>query len=280
MLRKNEFVFIWIGILLLLPLFIIKEGNVFGFLGILRLLMACLFVVFAPGYALLATLMPGKSQIGILERLSFSFALSIAILSIMALILDHLPWGITLWPVIIFLVGFTLVMTFLAIYRRSRLPDQERVLFPQFNIRQRWQGQSPFRKIAFCCVIATVSLGMVGFITTFSQPNPNAFFTDFYMLSVNRAADMYPSRPDESVTVRLGIDNNEQTSGIYTILVYLDGEQLFTTDPIPVGVGQRWENDFAVSIGDTGSPHVIAFQLMRNGGTTPYRSLRLEIQAP
>ena len=65
-------------------------------LQILRAVFGLLYVLFIPGYCLQAFAMPSRSELDGKERLALSFGLSLALIPALALILDRLPWGITL----------------------------------------------------------------------------------------------------------------------------------------------------------------------------------------
>jgi uncharacterized membrane protein len=278
--RRNEFLIIWPCILILVILLALGKGSSSGVLGAIRLVIGCLFIAFVPGYALAAALLPKPTQLGFLERISISFALSIAVLSVMALILDRLPWGISLWPSVVFLVGFSLLMTVVALIRRSRLPDDECSLVPLVDVRKLWQMQSGFERLALGVMAGVVLIGAIAFSIVYARNHSGIATTEFYMLSPDGLADYYPSETTTNVTLRLGIGNYEHKPMTYTIHVFVDGQDLLATDPILVSAGQRWENDLAIPIPDSGNGHRIDYQLFRSGDTMPYRSLRLEIHSP
>jgi uncharacterized membrane protein len=276
--RKYDFLFIWAGILLLLFFLVIGQTSTSGILGSIRLVLGCIFVIFVPGYAILAVIQPKSSQIGLLERISLSFGLSIAVLSVMAIILDLLPWGITLWPIAIFLTGFMMVLTILAVIRRRSLSQEERFLNSSFNFIQWWQKQTSVLRVAFGAVVVVMIIAILSIVVLLTLPKPP--YTEFYLLSPEGVADLYPSTLKNSVTVRLGIVNNESTKESYTIFILIDGHPLFRTDPILVDIDQRWENNFSIALPVDQTGHLLEYQLFRVGDSVPYRTLRLQLQAP
>ena len=278
--RKNEFLFIWSGIIALIILLIPEKASSSGVLGLLRLIFGCLFIAFAPGYTLLAALLPKSTQISFLERIAISFALSIAMLSIMALILDRLPWGITLWPIVIFLCSFTLLMTMIALVRRRRIPEAERYLISSFNLRQWWQNQPAFNRTVFGLLVGATLLGGIAFSIVYSVNHSGDPTTEFYMLNPDGIADYYPSTTSANLAVKLGIGNDEHKNQTYRIDVLVDGQLLLKTDPIQIENGQRWEDDLAIPVPIAGDSHTIEYQLFRSSDASPYRILRLEIHAP
>jgi uncharacterized membrane protein len=278
--RKNEFLFIWPGIVVLLILLAMGNAGSSDVLGAIRLVFGCLFVAFVPGYALLAALLPKPTQVGFLERISISFALSIAVLSVMALLLDRLPWGITLWPIVIFLVGFSLLMTVFSLIRRSRLTEEERFSIPVGEIWTWWKELSKLNQTAFGLLAVAVLIATTAFSIVFSANHAGIATTEFYMLSSEGLADYYPTGTTPNVALKFGIGNYEHTPQTFTIHVLVDGQFLLTTNPILVDADQRWENELAIPISDTTISHTIDYQLFRTGDTIPYRSLRLEIHSP
>jgi len=281
MFRRNEFVFLWIGIFLLL-LAILFWGEMFSLtiLGIVRLLLGSFFVLFAPGYAMTVVLLPGAKDIGLLQRLSISIGSSIALLSIMALILDRLPWGITLWPIVIFLTGFTFLMTLLALFRRGRLPVKERFAIPSVNLRMWWQQRTTVERATLGIMMAILLAGVLVFTSLFTAPDIP--YTEFYMLGSGQVADMYSigHGNSETITVRLGITNFEGISETYTIGVLVDQNFILEISPIFLPQGKRWEDNLTIANPGGGISHTIEYQLLRQGDSAPYRTLRLELQAP
>jgi uncharacterized membrane protein len=69
--------------------------------NVLRIIIGLPFVLFFPGYALVAALFPKKGDLGSIERVAFSFGLSIAVTVLVGLILNCTPWGISLYPILL-----------------------------------------------------------------------------------------------------------------------------------------------------------------------------------
>lgn len=71
-----------------------------------RIISGLLFLLFFPGYGLIAALFPKKRNLGGVGRLALSFGLSIAVMPLMGLILHYFPWWIGLYPILISLTVF------------------------------------------------------------------------------------------------------------------------------------------------------------------------------
>ncbi len=266
--------------LLLILLLLVGQEDASVILRGFRLVIGGFFILFVPGYSLLAVIFPKKDQIGFLERLSISAALSMAILAIMALILDRLPWGISLWPIVIFLTGFSLIMSLFAMIRRYHSPLEEKGLLPVINIRQLWMNLPLGQKLIIGIFLLVSILGLSFFPFSTGSDSSHPPYTEFYMLSSAGVADLYPSGTGGDINVKLGIANFEKTSQEYTILVLLDGRQFLWTDSIPLQTGQRWENYLSFTLPEGETVQSVEYQLFRRAETAPYRTIRLEIQSP
>src|SRR3972149_42796 len=65
-----------------------------------RIILGLPFVLFFPGYALMAALFPRKDDIDPIERVALSLGLSIAVVPLIGLALNYSPWGIRLDPIL------------------------------------------------------------------------------------------------------------------------------------------------------------------------------------
>ena len=63
---------------------------------------------------------------GVLERIALSFAMSIAVVPLLGLILNYTPWGIRLEPILYSVASFILITSIIAWLRQKRLPQAER----------------------------------------------------------------------------------------------------------------------------------------------------------
>ena len=114
-----DLILIIIFSLLMVPLALLTAGP-----G--RIVVGLAFVLFFPGYALIAALFPKKDDLDGVERLALSFGLSIAVVPLIGLGLNYTPWGIRLYPILISLLTFIIIMAIVAWYRRRRLLPQNR----------------------------------------------------------------------------------------------------------------------------------------------------------
>jgi uncharacterized membrane protein len=203
----------------------------------LRVIFALPMILFIPGYTLIAALFPGKEDLDGLERLALSFGLSIAVVPLIGLILNYTPWGIRLDPIVISLVALTTVFTFLAQYRRSILPGENRFVVPfrktfediKADIYK--QGQSRSDKILSTVLIIAVVAAMGSTIYIIAVPKEGEKFTEFYILGPGGKAADYPTQfPAGQVqSLIIGIGNHEYRNVTYTVETILLNQTFNTT---------------------------------------------------
>lgn len=95
---------------------------------IVRSALGVLFVLWFPGYTLVKTLFPtfarskekADKNLDVVERIALSLGMSLAFFPIVGLLLNYLPGGITLGPIVIALAVPTLVFATTALLRENR----------------------------------------------------------------------------------------------------------------------------------------------------------------
>jgi len=194
---------------------------------IARIILGLPFLLFFPGYTLLAALFPKKDSLGGVERVALSFGLSIAVVPLIGLVLNFTPWGIRLDPMLISLAVFIIATSGVAWYRREKLAPEERFRVP-FNVRlPSWQGQSlPDKVLSVVLVVAIVgAIGTLGYVI--AKPKVGEKFTEFFILNSYGKAANYPTelKVGEEGDVIVGIVNHEQENASYRVEVWIDGEQ-------------------------------------------------------
>ena len=89
-------------------------------------ILGLLFILFIPGYTLIAALFPKKQDLDNIERLALSFGLSLAISPLIGLALNYTPFGIKLSPIVISLTIFTIIMVLVSYIRRRKVSSENR----------------------------------------------------------------------------------------------------------------------------------------------------------
>jgi hypothetical protein len=100
---------------------VVSLGLVFASSGLalyLRYVFGSLLVLFLPGYSLIGFIYFKKDDLDYLTRISVSFAMSLAITTMVGLVLNFTPFGITLLPVALSTAGVTIGLLFLTALRK------------------------------------------------------------------------------------------------------------------------------------------------------------------
>jgi uncharacterized membrane protein len=93
----------------------------------LRNVLGVIFVFFLPGYVFIKVTFPNKvfaediENLDIIIRIAFSIGISIAIVSILGLILYYTPFGLDLTPIVFSLLFFTVILATLGAIKESRV---------------------------------------------------------------------------------------------------------------------------------------------------------------
>ena len=91
------------------------------FLGVLRAIVGFVLVLFIPGYLFIWALFPNKKEIGWIERVAFSMALSIALTTIPVMALNYVGMPLTEWTVFATVTAVTALCGLLALVRTQKL---------------------------------------------------------------------------------------------------------------------------------------------------------------
>ena len=183
---QNELLLINILAILLIIITTFFPSNV------LRIILGLPFVLFFPGYTLIAALFPRRSAPDSIERVALSFGLSIAVVPLTGLMLNYTPWGIRLYPILISLTIFIIITSVICWYRRRRLAQAERFAI-SFNLGlTNWRRQRSVDRILSIILIVAIlgAIGTLGYVLT--TPKVGERFTEFYVLGLEGKAIDYP----------------------------------------------------------------------------------------
>jgi len=271
---KNELLVINI----LVGLFII----IISFLpvDVLRIILGLPLVLFFPGYTLTAALFPKKIDLGGIERTALSFGLSIAVVPLMGLILNYTPWGISLYPVLFSITLFIVATSVIALFRRQRVPPEERFGI-SFNLGfpQRAGTSGLDKALSIILVLAILAaIGTLGY--AIATPKVGERFTEFYILGLDGMAADYPTElvVEEEGKVIVGIINQEHEIVSYWVVVKIDGEKNNEVEPLVLGDDEKWEEivNFTPHRARAGVSQV-EFLLYKDGEAEPYLALYLGV---
>ncbi len=272
---KNELLIINIcSLLLLLIIWTLPD------IPILPIVLGIPFLLFFPGYVLIAALFPKQDEPPMLNRIILAFLFSIAISPLIGLFSNYMPWGITPCAISTSIMVSIVLLSSIASYRRVRTPPEIRfglyLTLPVINIGKPTTAST----ITYILIISAVaSVAMLIYAVTFPQHGER--FTEFYMLGLDGEADFFPYQilisdgevesvryvhqiqnprkvwqkihesilvEESSARVTIGINNREYENASYQIQVTHSGTVINTLGPISLEHGESWreEIDFEV----------------------------------
>ena len=203
---------------------------------------------FIPGYALLAMLFPANSELNSAQRLGLSIGLSIAIVATLGTGMSFTPLGIEIGSVLGSVALVVVLLTGVALFRRSHL--QERELFaPRISLdfARRLRDIEKLEKVSLGALLAVV-VGVGTFAYLLMAPVSQAPFTDFYLLNAQGGTETYRiQRPIvEDVAFVIGIVNGEGSRQEYFLVTKFGGEEVARWGPIEVEDQKVWKEAVVV----------------------------------
>ncbi len=249
--------------------------------GPLRIAISLIFILFFPGYTLVAALFPKKGALDGMERIALSFGLSIALVPLIGLALNYTPWGIRLYPILVSLLVFIVTMAAIAWQRRQRLSPGERFQpppLPNLSLLSRsWSSQGRWDKLLTTLLVIAI-LGAIGaLVYTIATPKVGERFTEFYILGPGGKAQDYPRElmVSEEATVIVGIANQEQEPTVYRVEVNIDAERVAEVGTVTLDHEEVWEQELSFAPARAGPNQKVEFRLYRGEESEPYHTLHL-----
>ena len=212
-----------------------------------RVVLGLVFVLFAPGYAVVSLLVPATdletgSRVTVTERVVLSIGLSVIVVPLVGIALSYTGWGIQPAAVLSAVGVLTLLLLLLAGIRRYRIPPSRRYgrsgagvvgrLHDRVVVPRNRRETVLNAVIAVGLVVAVLGVGLA-LATTDSGER----YTEFYLLSEDPetgelVADELPAEltVGESAELHVGIGNNEQTEMEYTVVTQLQRVDGSVTD--------------------------------------------------
>jgi len=245
----------------------------------LRIVLGLPFVLFFPGYALIAALYPRKQDLDGIERLALSLGLSLAVVPLIGLVLNYTPWGIRLTPIVVSLTLFIAACALAAARQRGRLSPAERFpadVRPVIAALRAW----PWGAIAASAAVMALVLFLGFHFGVLGGSKVGEPFTEFYVLGPGGKAEGYPKRVfvGQPAQVILGVVNREGREARYAISIRAGGDTLQRLGPILLRDGQTWEAPVTFALRRAGKRVKVEFLLQKDADPAPYRSLHLWVE--
>ncbi len=241
-----------------------------------RTVVALPFMLFFPGYVLIAALFPQKEGLTSPQRVGWGFGLSIAVVGITGFILSYTPWMIRLEPILYTISSFVFISSIIAWIRRNRLPETE-----QFGVELAVKGSGWRRGTWDKALSIILLLSIVGTIATmgYSIANPKVGerFTEFYILSLSDNTIDYPRELviGEQGRVKAGIINHEHEQVTYWGEVTVDDVRSSEVGPVTLEHEENWEGIVSFTSAKAGGKQKVEFLLYRTDQNEVYRRLHL-----
>ena len=271
---EGELYLVIILTLFLVGIVALGEGGWFQYIRV-PLAVICLF--FFPGYTVICALFPGKNELGRMERWVLSFAFSVIMVSLIGFVLNFTPWGLRLLPCLISISTFTIAMSLLVMYRRSKLPPQERYA-PFLELELHSFLQLPvLDKVIISMVVLAVLVTAASSLYFITSSKPIERYTEFYILDENGRADSYPRELEAGKEEKLiaGIVNHEQGNVTYYMTIKMQNIVKSKKGPIILRQGEKWEEAVKISANYPHEKLKVEFLLFRDQESKPYRTLHL-----
>jgi len=253
---------------------------------LVRIILGVPFVLFFTGYVLLAAFFIRKDSISVMERVVFSFGLSIAVVPIIGLILNYTPWGLRLQPIFISIFLFIIVLGIIAVVRRKAVPEEDLFFVPiDFRVPgapQEHNIQSAKKPVDIALnILLTLSIVFALGAMIYMITNPRVYerFTEFYVLGADGKAETYPTKLKlgETAAVTLGVVNYEQKPMKYYIDVAIAGKSVSAIKDISLAEKEKWQQEIIIEPAEIGDKQKVEFLLFKEGEAAPYLSLHLWI---
>lgn len=238
--------------------------------NVLRIILGLPFILFFPGYALMAALFPKKEGIGSIERLTLSLAMSFVTVSLSGLIFNYTPWGIRLEPMLYSIASFILITSVIAWFRRRRLLWEERFGIEFHLVLPSWRIGIGDKALSIILVLAILgALGVIGYVI--ATPKAGDKFTDFYILGLKEQAADYPKElvVGEEGRVIVGVANHEYETVSYRIEVRINGTRNNEVKLIVLEHNEKWEEIVSFSPSEPREDQKVEFFLYKNGEVEP-----------
>jgi uncharacterized membrane protein len=229
------------SIVLLLTIYVVDAEPV-------RIVLGLPFVLFFPGYVLIAALFPRNSDLGTAQRVALSIGSSIIIAPLIGLLVN-IVWEIQLYPVVLSLTIFIAAMSVIAWYSRSRVPQSEVMgLIPDLSLPGK-RSRRPLDTFVSVIVAVTFLGAMITLGYVVANPRTGEEFTEFYIVGAENLPGELAIGSEASVA--LGIINREHDTMSYQVEALVGGSPLTGTGLIELDHGGTWEGEVGFVPGES-----------------------------
>lgn len=237
--------------------------------GVLRVVLGMLFVIFSPGYALLSAIFPKRNGLSGIERVALSFGTSIAIVPLIGIILNFTPWGIRLYPILISVSLFIIIVSAIACYRQLKLPPDDRLSIT-LNLPD-WASQSMLERGLSIALLVAIVASLAGLGYAIAKPQQENF-TEFYILGSEGKFENYPKEVllGDPIEISLVIVNHEHQPTSYRVEIKI-GDILYKEISTEVLNNEgKWQEKVSFVPQLAGEKQKVEFWLYKDDQQKPY----------
>lgn len=229
----------------------------------------------------------GGASIDWTERFALSFATSIALVSLLVLLLNFTPFGIRLESIVGILLLYTMAIGFVAFERRLRLPVGDRLAGGIVTATGVSRPTSPVDRALSILFAASLVFAAIVVAYVVVTPRPRETFTQLFWLDANGTLDETPcgeSLPAaQECTVLVVVVNNEAarvpyTLGVEILGVLYVGNETQVLNQTTIGPfqralddGQEWREPIPFSVPSPGTYQLWVYLYRDSDFETPYR---------
>lgn len=270
--RIYESAFVLLGYLILSLVILVTGHNP------IRVILATVLAFFGTGYSL-STVLFRKGDLDFIERIAFSFCLSLAIGGILGFFLARSMWGLRLVPLLIVTISFNFLCYRIACFQnRNSKMELPSVSIPVKHVIDWWKGQTIFEKTISMILLLLLVSGIFSFSGAFLAAKPDTPMTEFYLLDSAGLAENYPlaAQNGEKLSLQYGIVNYEREPGNFEVYVQKDDAVIGMSQAFTLNPDESKEENILFQIPeDAAGKTKIYFNLLRDHKL--YRSLYLWI---
>jgi uncharacterized membrane protein len=243
---------------------------IFSSSNVLRIVLGIPFLLFFPGYTLIALLFTKKEGIGGIERVALSVGLSIVVVPLIVLILNYTPWGIRLESILYSLASFILITSIISCLRRRGLAEHERFAI-QFKVAMPSWGEGAWDRILSITLVVVILGGLATLSYAIATPKGGETFTEFYVLGQEGKATDYPKelKTGEEGKVIVAVVNHEGKEVSYRVEVVIGNRKITEVGPMVLVDRQKWEGDVYFVPEVAGNNQKVEFLLYKNDEVEP-----------
>ncbi len=229
------------------------------------------FILFGPGFALLAALAPSRTAMSTTERIILGLVISIAVTPLLGLGLNYTEFGVTASSVAVSVSVFTYIASLAAWVRLAFMDSEERaVVFVQTAVPFRGSGKAD-GLLTFIAIACFVGMAAGAIYIGAAEKSPERF-TQFYLPEANQGLAYSPQNltVGNTGTVAVNITNHEGEETTYRIVVYIEDLKTDEIGPVTLEDGETWEGKAAFRPFAPGDDQQVKFLLYRNNSHQPY----------